>query len=207
MDVVVTAAAQKKRRVYHRGLCPYAKKIKRYNRKKLSLAEAEKNGYCPCRYCSGLAIEIKNKRQYIPKWEKQYQLTITYWRDTKTLYVQSKAGFWKIIASQEDDVLLVYHRNNFEKGMSFKEAVNGRFHRQKDVKKSSTLDELILYIKEHDRAKLIIMDDYRKLPRKTKKQKRYYRQAARRARRKAHRRVDKMFAMIESGKKPRYFIT
>lgn len=53
------------------------------------------------------------------------------------------------------------------------------------------------YIVAHDRAKLTIADDYRKLPKRTNRQKKYYQLAERKDARKKMRRLDSIFAAIE----------
>lgn len=53
------------------------------------------------------------------------------------------------------------------------------------------------YIIAHDRAKITIMDDYRKLPKCTKKQKKYYKAAKRSDKKQAMRRLDSIFAALE----------
>ena len=59
------------------------------------------------------------------------------------------------------------------------------------------LEKIVEYITGHDRAKLIIMDDYRKLPKSTKQQKKYYKAAERRDKKQAMRRLDSIFASLE----------
>ena len=83
--------------------------------------------------------------------------------------------------------------------MNFKEATHGDFHRQSDVKAKATesMEKLVEYIIAHDRAKITIMDDYRKLPKSTKKQKKYYKAAKRSNKKQAMRRLDSIFAALE----------
>ena len=62
--------------------------------------------------------------------------------------------------------------------------------------------KLMRYIADHDRAKRIIRDDYRKLPQYTKRQRKYYRQAERRVRmaeqRQSRQRMEDLFREIEA---------
>ena len=81
--------------------------------------------------------------------------------------------------------------------MDFEEAIHGDFHRQSDVKATESMEKIVDYIIAHDRAKVIIMDDYRKLPKSTKRQKQYYKMAERKNRRNAARRLDAIFASLE----------
>ena len=76
-------------------------------------------------------------------------------------------------------------------------AIIGVFHRQMDVKAVESMEKIVDYIVAHDRAKVTIMNDYRKLPRSTKKQKRYYEAAKRKDSRNAARRIDDIFAALE----------
>ena len=65
------------------------------------------------------------------------------------------------------------------------------------VKATESMEKIVEYIIAHDRAKITIMDDYRKLPKSTKKQKKYYKAAERKDRRNAMRRLDSIFASLE----------
>lgn len=59
----------------------------------------------------------------------------------------------------------------------------------------------IFYIKsiqKHDTYKPIMLSDYRQLPRDTKEQKKYYNAAKRRDKRRSAKRLDMLFAVIES---------
>ena len=81
--------------------------------------------------------------------------------------------------------------------MTLLTAKMGDFHRQADVKPARAIESIIEYIIAHDKAKVIIMDDYRKLPKATKKQKKYYYAAERKQRRTDTRRIDFLFAALE----------
>lgn len=52
------------------------------------------------------------------------------------------------------------------------------------------------YAEKHDEAIKVIEDDYRKLPRRTRRGKRYYENARRRANQMHERRLDELFAQI-----------
>ena len=49
---------------------------------------------------------------------------------------------------------------------------NGRFHRQWDAGTAYQPDKLVRYAEKHDEAIKVIEDDYRKLPRRTRRGKR-----------------------------------
>ncbi len=73
---------------------------------------------------------------------------------------------------------------------------NGRFHRQWDAGTAYQPDKLVRYAEKHDEAIKVIEDDYRKLPRRTRRGKRYYENARRRANQMYERRLDELFAQI-----------
>ena len=64
------------------------------------------------------------------------------------------------------------------------------------MKQTDSLVKLVEYIDAHDKAKVVIQDDYHNLPRRTKKKK-YYKQAERKVKREAVKRMDTLFAMLE----------
>ena len=81
------------------------------------------------------------------------------------------------LLKKEIDQYLLYHKNTYNNQMPFDQAMRGDYHRQRDVKPTLSLHKLINYIAAHDKAKIAIMEDYRKLPKSTAKQRKYYRQA------------------------------
>ena len=77
--------------------------------------------------------------------------------------------------------------------------MHDEYHRQTDVRADESLLKLVHYIEEHDRAKRTIIEDYKKLPQRTKKQKKYYKRAEQKARRMQIRRVDMLLDSLKSG--------
>ena len=75
-------------------------------------------------------------------------------------------------------------------------------HRQRDMKSTASFEKILNYVIAHDKAKVIIQNDYRKLPQSTKKQKKYYeiakRKEQRREIRRVRKRIDELFSMIET---------
>lgn len=198
MLVVGSIATPKSERVYHKQGCIYEKRIQYKNRMVMSLGQAEENNYCECSYCSGLKGEVRVSQRQMKKWESKNGFSFTYAPNTDTLYINSGVGFWKIFMLDEYKNYVLYHRNVYSKEMNFEEAIHGSFHRQKDVKAKESIEEIINYIVAHDKAKVIMMDDYHKLPQRTKKQKKYYRQAENRARRQSIKRLDSIFLALEN---------
>ena len=198
MLVVGSIATPKMNRVYHKQGCIYEKRISLKNRIVMSIDQAEEAHYCECSYCSGLKGEVRVSQRLLRKWENKHGMKFDYVPATDTLYIRSDVGFWKIYMLEEYKSYVLYHRNKYCKDMDFTEAIHGSFHRQKDVKAKESIEEIINYIIAHDKAKVVIMDDYHKLPQKTKKQKKYYRQAENRVKRQAVRRLDSIFLALET---------
>lgn len=59
--------------------------------------------------------------------------------------------------------------------------------------------KISFYISKHDAARKIEMIDYRLLPNRTKKEKRYFASARARSNRRSQRRLEELFTMIEQG--------
>ena len=197
MLVVASRKIDKKHRIYHRYGCIYARRIKLSNRKEMSIEVAERKHYHACKYCAGLRGDVNVHKATFDDLSKKKNMNFTYCKERDILYIQTKIGFWKLFMKEESGEYLLYHRNTYTAGMHFKEAVYGAFHRQTDVKATESMEKIVNYIIAHDRAKITIMDDYRKLPRHTKKQKKYYKAAERKDRRNAIRRLDSIFAALE----------
>ena len=176
MDVIVSMKDSGTQNGVPQAGCIYVRRMKRENRMRLTQEWVENRGYCCCKYCGGLRGELRTDNQ-IDEWKKTYHISIDYVKQTDTLYVRTGIGCWKIFYKEPVGRYVLYHRNEYDKNMSLRQAANGMYHRQSDVKPTSSLYRLVRYIVEHDKAKLIIMDDYRKLPRETALQRKYYRKA------------------------------
>ncbi len=187
-----------KNRIYHKVQCPYAKRIKSINYELMEINQAERENYRECKYCGGLAGDVRCRKEQFRTLEENGRITVRYQKNSDTLYMKTENGFWKTYADTYSGNYLLWHKNSFNKSDDFSKMMGGKFHRQTDVKKTPNLDKLLNYIEAHDKAKIIIESDYRKLPKSSKKQKKYYQQAKNRDRRKAERRVDQIFAMLES---------
>lgn len=201
MKVVVSMDAPKRNRVYHRPDCVYTERILLQNKMTIPKIEAEKNKYHCCKYCGGLQGEVRVNRQ-IPVWEHKKHIKIDYDKQSEAVCVRTEIGCWKIFYNERIDRYMLYHRNTYRKELSKEMAMQGAYHRQSDVKPEKSFQKLIGYIVEHDKAKVIMKDDYRKLPRSTKKQRKYYRQAENKFRRQntrqARQRLDELFKDIEN---------
>ena len=182
MEYVISLATNKKQGVYHTEACPYTKRIKYKNRMMLSYRDVTNAGYKPCACCN-------NDNRYLKLWLKFFKGKGYSDLEIKqvgkyVVYVRTNAGFWKIFLAEDRDYIL-FHRNVYEKEKSFDELIVGSYHRQSDVKGTRSLEKIFNYI-------------WRMLPNRTKKQKKYYKNAEKREKRRQVRNVYSLFAQLEA---------
>ena len=185
-------------KVYHLAGCPHAARIKYQNRMEISRERANVLGYRRCKCCGNLKDTIRVLTTNIEFLGTGREMDVTYQPKTDTVYIRTKIGFWKTFW-KDDAGLLLYHLNRYDSSKSAEELSHAAFHRQQDVKATESLEKILSYIEKHDQAKEIIADDYRKLPQKTAKQRKYYRQAESRNRRSQVNRIFAIFSEIEKG--------
>ena len=80
--------------------------------------------------------------------------------------------------------------------------MHGKYHRQSDVKQSTSPNRINNYIIKHDEAKKIIAVDYRNLPQSTRKEKKYYEIARKRDHRQKKRQLYNLLDCISRGETP-----
>lgn len=181
--------------IYHEESCPYAKRMQKKYRRYISEQTALERGYHPCSYCGGL-------HGFFLRYDNvSNDLVASYDRKDKALCFRTDIGFWKILEQGEPKTYRLWHLNgsDFDKNVESKYLMRRSFHRQVDVKSTLNMSRIIQYIRDHDKAKKIIKDDWKKLPKTTSKQKKYYKQAKKREERKKHRRIDELFKKLEKG--------
>lgn len=196
MQVIVSIGNDKRHRVYHKFGCIYEKRIKNRNRMQMDSEQAIKRHYKECKYCAGLAGDVKVHKDRFARLSVNNDADITYQKNTGTMYIQTGVGFWKVYEQATTGNYLLFHRNSYNPNMSYVAATHGDYHRQAEVKQTDSIDRIVNYVVKHDKAKKIILDDYRKLPQRTRKQKMYYKVAERKAKRKEMQRLDYLFAAI-----------
>lgn len=104
---------------------------------------------------------------------------------------------WKIAYGYHFDWFKLLHCPFSEKALTMEEAKTAHYHVQNDVPRNQSPYKHLQYIVKHDEAKMVEQIDYRNLPNRTKKEKKYYRQAKNRAKRKNVSRVLDLFAELE----------
>jgi hypothetical protein len=182
--------------IYHEETCPYAKRMQKKYRRYISEQKALEKGYRPCSYCGGL------HGIFLSFVDDSNDLTASYDKKDKALCFRTDVGFWKVLEQGDPKSYRLWHLNgsDFDQNVESKYLMRRSFHRQVDVKSTTNIGKIVQYIRDHDKAKKIIKDDWKKLPKSTQKQKRYYKQAKKREERKRHKRLDQLFEMIEKGK-------
>lgn len=185
-------------KVYHQAGCPHVARIKYHHRMDISRERANVLGYRKCKCCGNLKGSIRALATSLDMLGRGRGMAITYQPKTDTVYIRTEIGLWKAFW-RDDAGLLLYHLNRFDNEKTTEELSHAAFHRQTDVRATESFGRLVNYIEDHDKAKQIIADDYRKLPQRTRKQRKYYRQAESRNRRDQLNRVFAAFASIEQG--------
>ena len=131
----------------------------------------------------------------IEHYAKANNIRIEY--DGTDLYAITDMAAWKIAYGYHYDWFKLLHCPFEGKALTMEEAKTAHYHVQADVPRNQSPYKHIQYIAEHDAAKKIEQIDYKNLPQRTKKQKKYYRQAENRARLKSINRVLNLFAELE----------
>lgn len=196
---VIVSMDQRKNSVYHRYGCRYAERIGTKNQMIIPRGEARRRGYHTCKCCFGVGNDLREqiRNGSVDRWANTMHVAITYDDRCDRLFVRTRCGFWQIRPIDGGELYLLYHLNHFDAQVTTKDMMRQSFHRQTDVKHTASLDSLIRYIYRHDQAKEIMEVDYRMLPKATKRQKKYYKQAKKREQRRRIRRVDELFAMLD----------
>ena len=174
----------------------YETRISFAHRMTLSPKKAMMYGYHECSCCGGLKGFMKIAGKNLNTMGFDIGFTYLYDEKSDTLYLRTNMGFWKIFCRSEMRYVL-YHCSCFDSEKPFKTLMHSVFHRQKDVQETDSILSLVHYVIKHDEAKKIMQEDYRNLPRRTKKQKRYYEQAKRKDRRAQIQRLDQLFDSLK----------
>ena len=189
-DVIISK--DQKGGAYHEEFCPYVKRIKKKNRKYISVGKAIDRGYCECKFCH-------STRGLVYYYKTETDKNISYDKQDDAFCIKTQAGFWKLIWRENKQEWHVFHMNHgcFDSSLPPKKLMRGSFHRQSDYKYAFTITDAIRYIESHDRNYAIAEDDIRQMKRKTKGQRRNYIRQKRRKTREAVRNVYKIFDELE----------
>lgn len=198
MEVIV----DKNNQICHKPDCSTIQFIEEEYKENMTLKEAENYHYNKCKTCLGFGEYIKSQKSYFPSWEQKYHIQIFFNELERFIFVKTNISFWKIYLNYDFNKLQLFHLSELSEEISFHEMSldelkNAKFHRQMDVRPTDSLGKIINYIGEHDKAKQIIADNYKKLPTNTKRRKKYFKRAERREKWKEMQRLDKLFELIK----------
>ena len=171
-------------RVDEAGGSKSLKKVMRY------IAKEERVAFYPCKYRKyAIGIEhLANKRGVQIEF------------DDTDLYILTDMAAWKISYVEYFDRYKLLHCPFDKKPLTMEEAKTAHYHVQRDVAKNQSPYNHLEYILRHDEAKKLMQVSYKKLPKVTKQQKKYYRQAENREKRNSIKRVWNLFAKLEEEK-------
>ena len=174
-------------KTFHERWCPYKNRIR--NAIEIEENEAKSKGYCECKFCrstKGLAY----------RYRKQPMIGLESYYDPidDALCFKTKAGFWKLIWYENELAWHLFHLNHgcFWESRPAEHMMRRTFHRQIDMQPTSSIAKIASYIQKHDENYTKTDGDYHKMPKTSKKQKKYYKQAKKRAKKKSIRNVFKI---------------
>lgn len=193
---------QSKDMIYHEESCPYVKRMNKKYLRHVTADTAKERGYRECSYCGGLHgmyVKMRDNPKLFQRGETGIE--VSYDRVDRGVCFRTANGFWKVIIRGPVETYKLWHlnRGHFDPELPDKILMRRTFHRQSDVKETLNMGRIIRYISDHDKAKRIMDEDWKKLPKSTPKQKKYYKQAQKRAKRKEHKRIDELFKKLEKG--------
>lgn len=141
-------------------------------------------------------VQYRKQALQIEKYAAAKEIQIEF--DDKDLYILTDIAAWKIAYGYHFDWYKLLHCPFVGRSLTMEEAKTAHYHVQTDVPRNQSPYKHLQYIVKHDAAKKIEQIDYKNLPQKTKKQKKYYRQAENRAKRKSINNVLNIFAELEA---------
>lgn len=176
-------------KIFHAASCTYSGRIKIKNRNYFSTQqEAREAGYRMCNCCAPIARYMKKEQKEIMDFVRKHNMKLRLYDGE--LHIENGAVQWKIVTGEREKGICLYHGNReryntleWKNGM-----LQHHYHKQEDISSSSILGYL-KYIYEHDRWRSSQIEEYRKLPKQTKNQRRRYQKEKQKADRHAVSRV------------------
>lgn len=164
------ASKGSKTKVFHYQYCKCAKNIKQDNIISFdSIDEAVEKGYTQCPICARVLVLYTRDRIAIDEYLCTHYLKM--YIENGCMYVDNVFSSWKICARPRSLDLMLYHANTENYGNL--KINNGHlvhnYHLQKYRGKSDILS-ILKYIVAHDKYKIKVLNDYRKLPTYSHKQ-------------------------------------
>lgn len=179
----VVASKSARSKVFHYPSCKFVSTILKDNLITFkNKDEARKKGYRHCVYCSRIIKYYEENKKEIDSFIKSNGLKM--YIDDDSMYIDNIFYSWKITISPTGYNVILYHANT-ETYNSLK-VKNGHFqhnyHLQK-YKDAPDIMHILQYIVNHDNWKISSLDNYKKMPKRTKRQKKEYYKARRKSNR------------------------
>ena len=176
-------------KIFHSTECTYAGRIKNKNRNYVTTRqEARERGYRMCNCCAPIVRYLKKEQKEIEDFARKHNMKLRLYDGE--IHVESGAAVWKIVTEEGKRGISLYHGNReryntlrWENGM-----LQHHYHKQGDITSSSIL-EYLNYIYKHDCWRSSQIEEYRKLPKHTRKQRKHYKEEKKRSDRYAVSRV------------------
>ncbi|MGF7012300.1 hypothetical protein M2145_001008 [Lachnospiraceae bacterium PF1-21] len=183
------SSKRSKRKVFHYQGCPYEKRLSPANTVYFHTdTDAVDAGYTSCKCCSRMRKLFKTEKEKINRIVATSKLRIRLLGEE--LYIETPVASWKLVLERQKQgrpkKLVLYHNNSavYRRLPTENGLARHNYHLQTDVSKS-TISEYLTYITRHDDWRLEILDDYKKMPNRTRKQKNNYNRRKKRAKKEA----------------------
>lgn len=184
-------------KIFHAAGCTYSGRIKIKNRNCFATQqEAREHGYRMCNCCAPIVRYMKKEQKEIEDFARKHGMKMHLYDGE--LHIESGVVPWKIVVNEGSKGISLYHGNRerystleWKHGM-----LQHHYHRQSDITGSSIL-EYLNYIYKHDRWRSSQIEEYRKLPRRTKNQKKQYQKEKKKADKYAVSRVLNLIDLIQ----------
>lgn len=182
--------------IYHRPSCRYAKRILPKNRMEIRPYEARQYGNRPCKCCNTMKYLYERDIATLDYYKRRFGMD--YKMVDGILYVRTEISCWKLIYSKKEERIFLYHRNKSRQPLNFETPEKERYHRQEDCQGSSTMNNHLRYIYEHDRFRSAEAKGERLTTFTSERSRNLALKAEKKA---ARKRIDNLFAMLEEGNK------
>ena len=138
-----------KERVVHYEGCRHLKNIKKENLKSFnSIKDVRNSEYRICSCCSPITVHLKKEQEKLEKYCLENGLL--YVLHKENLYIRTHRSEWKVLASDDKNVLELHHKNSFKK--EHDNSVYG-FHKQNFT--SDSVLGYLEYISNHDYYRML----------------------------------------------------
>lgn len=179
-------------------MCFYSRRIKESDKiYTLDEKKLKHKGYTLCRCCSYLGQDYRKDKLKIEKFVKDNHMKV--WFEKNEFHIETSIAAWKVVDPGNRDYFLLYHSNDEVYRWLKREQgkILHHYHFQGDVRKDSIL-EYMEYIKKHDEWRTGQLNEYKTLPRTSKRQKKEYQTAKNKSKGKQVRNVLNLLEKIQA---------